>query len=162
MRKKKGFIFAALMVFCLTATCFGTVSAAQGAESKIEDSTIVEEQEPVYQQDTSKYLTGEGVTLIGDSIVNGNRKIILEQLPDVGIDAKGSRDIVGGFEAAQKLDAVGNLSDVVIVELGTNGSLVKPGYYGTGMQNMLELLGTERQIFLGDGLLFLFAIYGSE
>ena len=153
MRKQKNFILAFLMVFCLTVANFGTVFAEiQLSENEQIDKMIAEqtgqtETEPVYQADTSKYLTGAGITMLGDSIMNGNRKIILEQLPDALIEAKGSRDIVGGFEAAQKLDWEGKLSDVVIVELGTNGSLVNPGYYSTGTQNMLELLGTERQIF---------------
>lgn len=85
--------------------------------------------------------------LCDDSIMNGNRRIILSQLPKAYIDAKGSRDVCGGFEAAQKLQAEGNLSDVVIIELGTNGPLLEHEPYATGTQNLLELLGTTRQIF---------------
>ena len=139
MLKQKSFLSTFFAVFFLTVSCFATVSA--------EDSEVVEEPNQTFNEDVSKYLTGEGVTLLGDSIMNGNRKIILEQLPDALIDAKGSRDVCGGFEAATKLQQEGNLSDVVIVELGTNGSLVNPGYYSTGTQNLLQLLGTERQIF---------------
>ena len=85
--------------------------------------------------------------MIGDSIMNGNRGVILEQLPDAHIDAKGSRDVCGGFEAAQRLQQNGMLSDVVIVELGTNGPLLNHEPYASGTQNLLVLLGTERQIF---------------
>lgn len=106
-----------------------------------------EPEEIVQEKDFSGYLTGKGVTMIGDSIMNGNRSIILDQLPDAYIDAKGSRDVCGGFEAASKLLAEGKLSDVVIVELGTNGPLLRHEPYATGTQNLLQLLGTERQIF---------------
>ena len=139
MLKQKNFLSAFFAVFFLTVSCFSTVSA--------ESSEVVEETDSTFNEDVSKYLTGEGVTMLGDSIMNGNRKIILEQLPDALIEAKGSRDVCGGFEAATKLQQEGKLSDVVIVELGTNGSLVNPGYYSTGTQNLLQLLGTERQIF---------------
>ncbi len=93
------------------------------------------------------YASGEGVTMIGDSIMSGNRGIILSQLPNAYIDAKGSRDVCGGFDAAQKLQAEGELSDVVVIELGTNGPLLKHEPYATGTQNLLKLLGNKRQIF---------------
>ena len=126
MYKQKKFLLVCFMFFCLSIFCFGTKSA-QATESEIEEPPIAEEEN--HLSDMSKYVTGEGVTLLGDSIMNGNRKIILEQLPDALIDAKGSRDVVGGFEA------------------GTNEPLLKYEPYATGTQNLLELLGTERQIF---------------
>ena len=141
MHKKRSFALTCfVMLLCLVTLCFDTESA-QAEES----STTAEEENITYED--AKYLTGAGVTMIGDSIMNGNRKIILEQLPDALIDAKGSRDVCGGFEAARKLEMEGNLSDVVIVELGTNGPLLKHEPYASGTQNLLELLGTERQIF---------------
>lgn len=168
MRKQSIFLLFFLMIFSLSVTCFGAGKAqeisenAQKVSEKVQEVSENEkteptnnadssyfgyEEEPVYEEDVSKYLTGAGVTMIGDSIMNGNRKIILEQLPDAYIDAKGSRTICGGFEAAQKLQQEGKLTDVVIVELGTNGPLLKHEPYASDMQNMLELLGTDRQIF---------------
>ena len=146
MCKQKVFLFVCFVVFSLTMACFGK-GEAQVSENEMNDSTIIEETEPIYEEDLSRYLTGEGVTMIGDSIMSGNRNIIYEQLPDAYIDAKGSRDVCGGFEAAQKLQWEGKLSDVVIVELGTNGPLLNHEPYASGTQNLLELLGTERQIF---------------
>ncbi len=146
MHKQKNFIFVCLMVFSLIMACFGTGSA-QSSDYETNDSTIINEAEPIDEQTLPDYSTGAGVTMIGDSIMNGNRSIILEQLPDAYIDAKGSRDVCGGFEAAQRLDWEGKLTDVVIVELGTNGPLLNHEPYASGMQNLLELLGTERQIY---------------
>ena len=146
MYKKKNFILMCFLVLCLTLLDFSTAKV-QAAGEEIDNSAVTEEEQSVYEDDFSKYLTGAGVTLLGDSIMNGNRKIILAELPDAYIDAKGSRDVCGGFEAATKLEAEGKLTDVVIVELGTNGPLLKHEPYATGTQNLLELLGTERQIF---------------
>lgn len=129
MFTQKCFRFFMAALFCLTLTCFGR-EAAQAAAP----------------QHTPNYATGEGVTMIGDSIMSGNKGIILAQLPDACIDAKGSRDVCGGYQAALKLNSEGNLSDVVIVELGTNGPLLKHEPYATGTKNLLQLLGTERQI----------------
>jgi len=156
MNRQKKFLATIFIALCLLVTCF-TSANAKGVDSAVENATEngvenelndeTDLQESIYKADLDKYLTGEGITLIGDSIANGNRQIILNQLPGLYIDAKGSRDVCGGFEAAQKLQQEGKLSDIVIVELGTNGSLVNPGYYSTGTQNLLQLLGTEKQIF---------------
>lgn len=156
MRKPKSFLFVFFAVLCLAMNCFAAGST-QGSRGTV----IIEDTMPDDEKDTSadakdkpavekyvyEYLTGKGVTMIGDSIMNGNRGVILEQLPDAHIDAKGSRDVCGGFEAAQRLQQNGMLSDVVIVELGTNGPLLNHEPYASGTQNLLELLGTERQIF---------------
>lgn len=161
MRKQKSFLFVVFLVVSLIIACFGTGSA-QTLRERMESLPTVKELEPVDEEtepinkettpinekDTTIYLTGKGVTMIGDSIMNGNRSIILDQLPDAYIDAKGSRDVCGGFEAAKRLQLEGKLSDVVIVELGTNGPLLKHEPYASGTQNLMELLlSEERQIF---------------
>ena len=164
MRRKRSFIFVFIFVFCLTITYLGAGASTQAAERDTRDLYQIEETEPETESETksevipseedeidrskfSEYLTGAGVTMIGDSIMSGNRQIILEQLPDAHIDAKGSRDVCGGFEAAKRLEQEGKLSDVVIVELGTNGPLLNYEPYASGTQDLLNLLGTDRQIF---------------
>ena len=165
MRKQKNFLIVCFMVFSLIVMCFGTASAQDSENgtkdrksmtlkeallnAEIEEDVIEEEviEEEVPKKNLPDYSTGRGVTMIGDSIMNGNRSIILQQLPDAYIDAKGSRDVCGGFDAAQKLQWEGKLSDVVIVELGTNGPLLKHEPYASGTQKLLQLLGTERQIY---------------
>jgi len=129
MNRQKKFLATIFIALCLLVTCF-TSANAKGVDSAVENATEngvenelndeTDLQESIYKADLDKYLTGEGITLIGDSIANGNRQIILNQLPGLYIDAKGSRDVCGGFEAAQKLQQEGKLSDIVIVELGTN------------------------------------------
>lgn len=99
------------------------------------------------QERLAARLRGAGITMIGDSVMVGSSPGILEIMPDADIDALSSRDVCGGFETAQKLQAEGRLSDIVVIALGTNGPLLEHEPYATGMQNLLQLLGTERQIY---------------
>ncbi len=129
MHKQRFFMFMFSIIFGLAISCFPPAQNVYANEKHL------------------NYATGEGVTMIGDSIMSGNKGIILSQLPNAYIDAKGSRDVCGGYDAAKKLQAEGKLSDVVIIELGTNGPLLKHEPYASGTQKLLKLLGTERQIF---------------
>ena len=99
------------------------------------------------QERLAAQLRGVGVTMIGDSVMVGSSPGISELMPDAYIDALSSRDVCGGFEAAQKLEQEGKLSDIVVIALGTNGPLLEHEPYASGMQNLLSVLGTERQIF---------------
>jgi len=99
------------------------------------------------QEKLAAQLRGVGVTMIGDSIMVGTSPDILELMPEAYIDALSSRNVCEGFEVAQKLQAEGKLGDVVVVALGTNGPLLDYEPFASGMQNLLNVLGTERQIF---------------
>ncbi len=92
-------------------------------------------------------LRGAGITMIGDSVMVCSSPSITELMPEAYIDALSSRDVCGGAEVAQKLQQEGKLSDIVVVALGTNGPLLEHEPYASGMQNMLNVLGTERQIY---------------
>ena len=99
------------------------------------------------QERLAARLRGVGVTMIGDSVMLGSSPGILELMPEAHIDALSSRNVCEGFEVAQQLQQTGQLSDVVVVALGTNGPLLEYEPYASGMQNLLKVLGTERQIF---------------
>ena len=99
------------------------------------------------QEKLAAQLRGAGVTMIGDSVMVGSSPEISEIMPDAYIDALSSRDVCGGFEVAQKLQQEGYLRDIVVIALGTNGPLLEHEPYASGMQNLLQVLGTERQIF---------------
>ena len=135
MCKQRFFMLVFSTILCVVMT--GIVAARD----------LPAEQNSSTETNLLDYASGEGVTMIGDSIMSGNKGIILSQLPNANIDAKGSRDVCGGFEAAQKLQAEGKLSDVVVIELGTNGPLLKHEPYATGTKKILKLLGNKRQIF---------------
>ena len=99
------------------------------------------------QERLAARLRGAGITMIGDSVMVCSSPSITELMPEAYIDALSSRDVCGGAEVAQKLLQEGNLSDIVVVALGTNGPLLNHEPYASGMQNMLNVLGTERQIY---------------
>lgn len=99
------------------------------------------------QEKLAAQLRGVGVTMIGDSVMVGASPGILELMPEAYVDALSSRDVCGGFEAVQRLQKEGKLGDIVIIALGTNGPLLEHEPYASGMQNLLQILGTERQIF---------------
>ena len=99
------------------------------------------------QERLAARLRGAGVTMIGDSIMLGSSEAITELMPDAYIDAMVSRNVYDGAEVAQRLQQEGKLSDIVVVALGTNGPLLDYEPYAGGMQNLLNVLGTERQIF---------------
>ena len=99
------------------------------------------------QERLAARLRGSGVTMIGDSVMLGSSPAILEIMPEAYVDALTSRNVCGGFETAQRLELEGKLGDIVVVTLGTNGPLLEYEPYASGMQNLLNLLGTKRQIF---------------
>ena len=114
MRKKTRILFMLFAALCLTLGNFdpGLVQAAKNdAPPKETKETIspatLPDAEPLQKKAAPNYQTGEGVTMIGDSIMSGNMSIILDQMPYARIDAKGSRDVCGGFEVAQKLQQEG-------------------------------------------------------
>ena len=92
-------------------------------------------------------LRGAGVTMIGDSVMVGASPGIGKIMPEAYVDALSNRDVCGGFETAQKLKQEGKLGDIVVIALGTNGPLLEHEPYASGMQNMLQVLGNDRQIF---------------
>ncbi len=92
-------------------------------------------------------LRGAGITMIGDSVMVGASPGIGAIMPEAYVDALSNRDVRGGFEAAQQLKQEGKLSDIVVIALGTNGPLLEHEPYASGMQNLLRVLGSDRQIF---------------
>lgn len=99
------------------------------------------------QEKLAAQLRGSGVTMIGDSVMVGSSSAITKLMPNAYIDALSSRDVCGGYETAKKLAQEGKLGEIVVIALGTNGPLLKHEPYASGMQNLLNVLGTERQIF---------------
>ena len=122
------------------------------AQAEIERARAIKEAEQATkikneQERLAAQLRGAGVTMIGDSVMVGASSSIAKLMPEAYIDALSCRDVCGGFETAQKLAQENKLGNVVVVALGTNGPLLKHEPYASGMQNLLNILGTERQIF---------------
>lgn len=85
------------------------------------------------------------LTLIGDSIFNGNRAVLQQYLPTANIIAKGSQQIRWGYEQVLELQKTNKLGSVVVLELGTNAGLA----YGNKeyAQKLIDLLGSSRAVY---------------
>lgn len=92
----------------------------------------------------SATIDGNDMTLVGDSVALASAPALETEFPGILIDAKVSRSLrVGGFDTIDSLNAAGNLRQVVIIGLATNG------YYGTGnLDTLMSELGNRTVIFV--------------
>ncbi len=89
-----------------------------------------------------KAVDSSKVTIIGDFILEGAQDHILETMPEIYIDSNQNRQVYDGSYVAKDLIEAGNLRDVVVIELGTNG----PFDQETG-QEMIDAIGKNRRIY---------------
>lgn len=88
-------------------------------------------------------LTGEGVTVIGDSVIIGVEPYLKEVLPKIVVDGKEGRQMSQARDVIDKLQAQGKLGDQIILELGTNGPFKKQQ-----LRSLLESLSDKEQVLL--------------
>ena len=86
---------------------------------------------------------GRQVTAIGDSVMLASAQQLAHTLPGIYIDAQVSRQMSVGLSVVQRLAAAGRLRQVVIMGLGTNGTVT------SGQLNqLLHILGPKRKLVL--------------
>jgi peptidoglycan/LPS O-acetylase OafA/YrhL len=84
------------------------------------------------------------VLVIGDSIIIATGKALVRELGSLEIDAEVGRHAVDGVRILEARRAEGRLSEVVIVDLGTNGPLMRAQFE----QMMAALEGTRLVIWV--------------
>jgi peptidoglycan/LPS O-acetylase OafA/YrhL len=84
---------------------------------------------------------GWQVTAIGDSVMLASAQALTHALPGIYIDAQVSRQMSVGLPVVQHLAATGRLRRVVIVGLGTNGTVT-----GGQLHQLLRILGPKRKL----------------
>ena len=89
-----------------------------------------------------KAVDSSKVTIIGDFILEGAQDHILEEMPEIYIDSNQNRQVYDGSYVAKDLAEAGNLRDVVVIELGTNG----PFEQETG-QEFIDAIGKNKRIY---------------
>jgi len=101
------------------------------------------------KEDQAKLVTQQltGVACIGDSVLLGASGDVRKALPGAIVDGEVSRYVGGGIPVAQSLAAQGQLGNVVVVALGTNGPIAGQARYEEQTKELLRILGTERKIF---------------
>lgn len=91
----------------------------------------------------SPSIDGQGVTVIGDSVIVGVQPYLKEKLPKVTVEGKVGRQMSQAGKLIQELSAEGKLGDRIIIELGTNGPFSKDQ-----LRNLLTSLSEAKQILV--------------
>lgn len=91
----------------------------------------------------SSSIDGQGVTVIGDSVMVGVEPYLKEKLPKVTVDGKVGRQMSQAGKLIQQLSAEGKLGDRIIIELGTNGPFSKDQ-----LRNLLTSLSEAKQVLV--------------
>ncbi|MBB6636873.1 acyltransferase family protein [Cohnella thailandensis] len=86
---------------------------------------------------------GNGVTVIGDSVILGVQSLLEEKLPGILVDGKVGRQMNKAMDTVEALEQEGNLGKVVVLELGTNGSFAEKK-----ITQILDKLGEKRSVIL--------------
>lgn len=107
-------------------------------EQKKQSSSILETD----SHDTSKLEQLGSITAIGDSVMLGAAPSMQKLIPNCAVEAKVSRQVRDAKEIVKELNEHGELGDIVIIGLGTNGTFNK----SVG-QKLLDTLGTDRKIY---------------
>lgn len=87
------------------------IVAAKKLGEENPDSTIIS---------TEQSNSGLSITMLGDSVVLGPRGYFEENIPNLFINAEGSRPLEDAPMIIDEINNQGNLGDIVILELGTN------------------------------------------
>ena len=64
----------------------------------------------------------ENTVVIGDSVLLGARKALMDAVPGSVVNADGSRQMWQGYEHIMQLQSEGTLQEYVVISLGTNGN----------------------------------------
>ncbi|CAI6030637.1 acyltransferase family protein [Cohnella sp. JJ-181] len=76
-------------------------------------------------QSTAPPVSGEGITVIGDSVMLNVKPFLEQQLPGIVVDGEVGRQMREAIATIESLKDQGRLGDRIVVELGTNGSFTK-------------------------------------
>ena len=99
-------------------------------------------EQPVKQSDSAS-MTGEGVTVIGDSVLVGIEPYLKEKLPKVIVEGKVGRQMSHAKKLTDELREKGKLGEHIIIELGTNGPFSKDQ-----LRSLLTSLSDAKQILV--------------
>jgi peptidoglycan/LPS O-acetylase OafA/YrhL len=92
---------------------------------------------------TTRKVPGSQITAIGDSVMLASAPQLAAALPGISIDAQVSRQMTAGLTVVRSLAARGRLRPVVLVGLGTNGTVT-----GGQIGELLREIGSSRTLVL--------------
>lgn len=85
----------------------------------------------------------DAITIIGDSVILNAAPYLEKQFPNLTVDGKVGRQMSHASEVIDAFIQSGKLGDIVVIELGTNGSFKSKLLY-----TLLDSIGPERRILL--------------
>ncbi|MCO1600179.1 acyltransferase family protein [Desulfosporosinus nitroreducens] len=140
-----------LMFLILFVTLNGGMQISQRALAK---SHVTQNQAQVADKDelaniepkaTEKKsdISGDDITIIGDSLMINVAPVLQNRLPGIVIDAQLGRQMYQAPDLISKLQKEGKLGKIVIIELGTNGSFTEKQ-----LMNTLDSLQRAEKILL--------------
>ncbi|TPW71765.1 acyltransferase family protein [Schumannella sp. 10F1B-5-1] len=86
---------------------------------------------------------GDRISVVGDSVTLAAAEELQAQLPGIDIDASVSRQMSAGPALVQSIKDQGRLRSIVVVALGTNGSLSRDT-----LDDLRRILGPQRELVL--------------
>jgi peptidoglycan/LPS O-acetylase OafA/YrhL/lysophospholipase L1-like esterase len=98
---------------------------------------------PATQPAAGTPVRGRQITAIGDSVMLAAAPQLEHSLPGIYIDAKVSRQMVAGLSVLRRLSSSGKLRQVVVIGLGTNGTVT-----GQEIRQAVSVLGPDRRLVL--------------
>ncbi len=106
-----------------------------------EKHTVVDKKKSI-QKSMEEQATDRKITAIGDSVLLGADKDVEQQIPNCIVNAKESRQVYKTKAVVEELKENGELGDVVILALGTNGT-----FSSSVGKKLVQAIGSERQIY---------------
>lgn len=86
---------------------------------------------------------GQGITVIGDSVILDAKPYLEKLLPGIAVDGKIGRQLTHAADVIEALKSKDELGSRVVIELGTNGSFPRKK-----LESLLHDIGEERQVLL--------------
>ena len=84
------------------------------------DKKLVDDLNKKEKNDLSKLKDQTTISLIGDSVLLGNRQMLQEKIPNLVVDAEGSRPLEAAAGIIEQMQGQDNLGSIVAIGLGTN------------------------------------------
>lgn len=91
-------------------------------------------------------VTGDSVTVVGDSVTLASQPELQSTLPGITVDADVSRSSFVFADIAKEMEAAGTLKHYVVISLGTNGN-----YPSAVVDDIFDAVGPDRDIVFVTG-----------
>ena len=128
-----GLVFMVLLSFSLAYTISDASDDMVSLEKSILQESIKQDIDKIYMDrkkvqeiidkdnDRINSLAGEQtITVIGDSVLLGNREMLQENIPGLYVNAEGSRLLESTPDLLKQMENDGNLGSIVVIAMGTN------------------------------------------